>query len=152
MSRVQLALNVSDVDEAVAFYSKLFGSEPAKRRPGYANFAIDEPPLKLVLIENPGAVIKKAAPVAKKFLDFAISAEGQGIYAQYGFRPVASVEGVDVGKVKGANDEAAPFPAIDQLFTIDKDFGGWDEVSDKFFDEEDGLVMKAIVAAGHSLE
>ena len=55
MSRVQLALNVSDVDEAVAFYSKLFGSEPAKRRPGYANFAIDEPPLKLVLIENPGA-------------------------------------------------------------------------------------------------
>ena len=52
MSRVQLALNVSDVDEAVAFYSKLFQSEPAKRRPGYANFAIDEPPLKLVLIEN----------------------------------------------------------------------------------------------------
>jgi catechol 2,3-dioxygenase-like lactoylglutathione lyase family enzyme len=52
MSRVQLALNVSDVDAAVAFYSKLFGTEPAKRRPGYANFAIDEPPLKLVLIEN----------------------------------------------------------------------------------------------------
>lgn len=55
MSRVQLALNVSDVDEAVAFYSKLFGAEPAKRRPGYANFAIAEPPLKLVLIENPAA-------------------------------------------------------------------------------------------------
>src|SRR5213592_3007452 len=54
VSRVQLALNVSDVDEAVAFYSKLFGAEPAKRRPGYANFAIAEPPLKLVLIENPG--------------------------------------------------------------------------------------------------
>lgn len=53
MSRVQLALNVTDVDEAVAFYSKLFGSEPAKRRPGYANFAIADPPLKLVLIENP---------------------------------------------------------------------------------------------------
>ncbi len=52
MSRVQLALNVSDVDEAVAFYSKLFGVEPAKRRPGYANFAVDAPPLKLVLIEN----------------------------------------------------------------------------------------------------
>ncbi len=54
MSRVQLALNVDDVDEAVAFYSKLFSTEPAKRRPGYANFAITEPPLKLVLLENPG--------------------------------------------------------------------------------------------------
>ena len=54
MSRVQLALNVDDVDEAVAFYSKLFGTEPAKRRPGYANFAVTTPPLKLVLLENPG--------------------------------------------------------------------------------------------------
>jgi catechol 2,3-dioxygenase-like lactoylglutathione lyase family enzyme len=54
MSRVQLALNVDDLDEAVAFYTKLFGTEPAKRRPGYANFAISEPPLKLVLLENPG--------------------------------------------------------------------------------------------------
>ena len=54
MSRVQLALNVNDIDEAVAFYSRLFGAEPAKRRPGYANFAIAEPPLKLVLLENPG--------------------------------------------------------------------------------------------------
>jgi catechol 2,3-dioxygenase-like lactoylglutathione lyase family enzyme len=52
---VQLALNVSDIDEAVAFYSKLFQSEPAKRRPGYANFAVEAPPLKLVLIENPTA-------------------------------------------------------------------------------------------------
>lgn len=54
MSRVQLALNVSNVEEATAFYEKLFGTPPAKRRPGYANFAIAEPPLKLVLIENPG--------------------------------------------------------------------------------------------------
>jgi lactoylglutathione lyase len=54
MSRVQLALNVDDVDAAVAFYSTLFGTAPAKRRPGYANFAIDDPALKLVLIENPG--------------------------------------------------------------------------------------------------
>jgi catechol 2,3-dioxygenase-like lactoylglutathione lyase family enzyme len=54
MSRVQLALNVNDIDEAVAFYSKLFGTGPAKRRPGYANFTVTEPPLKLVLIENPG--------------------------------------------------------------------------------------------------
>ena len=55
MSRVQLALNVPDVDAAVDFYSKLFATEPAKRRPGYANFAIADPPLKLVLFENAGA-------------------------------------------------------------------------------------------------
>jgi catechol 2,3-dioxygenase-like lactoylglutathione lyase family enzyme len=54
MSRVQLALNVDDIDEAVAFYSKLFGAEPAKRHDGYANFAVTNPPLKLVLLENPG--------------------------------------------------------------------------------------------------
>ncbi|MDR3659230.1 MAG: VOC family protein, partial [Mycobacterium sp.] len=53
MSRVQLALNVCDIDEAAEFYSKLFGTEPAKRRPGYANFAVADPPLKLVLFENP---------------------------------------------------------------------------------------------------
>lgn len=51
MSRVQLALNVSDLDAAVDFYSKLFATEPAKRKPGYANFAIADPPLKLVLFE-----------------------------------------------------------------------------------------------------
>lgn len=54
MSRVQLALNVDDLDEAITFYSKLFGAGPAKRKPGYANFAIADPPLKLVLLENPG--------------------------------------------------------------------------------------------------
>ncbi|MCX7593649.1 MAG: VOC family protein [Fischerella sp.] len=58
MSRLQLALNVSDIDAAVDFYSKLFQAEPAKRRPGYANFAIAEPPLKLVLFENPAATSK----------------------------------------------------------------------------------------------
>ena len=52
MSRVQLALNVTDIDQAVEFYSKLFATEPAKRKPGYANFAIVDPPLKLVLIEG----------------------------------------------------------------------------------------------------
>jgi lactoylglutathione lyase len=54
MSRVQLALNVNDLDSAIEFYSKLFATEPAKIRDGYANFAIVEPPLKLVLIQNPG--------------------------------------------------------------------------------------------------
>jgi len=52
MSRVQLALRVADLEESIKFYSQLFDAEPAKRRPGYANFAITEPPLKLVLIEG----------------------------------------------------------------------------------------------------
>jgi catechol 2,3-dioxygenase-like lactoylglutathione lyase family enzyme len=55
MSRVQLALNVSDIDKAVDFYTKLFGTGPAKRQRGYANFAIADPPLKLVLMEDTSA-------------------------------------------------------------------------------------------------
>lgn len=54
MCRVQLALNVDNLFEAIWFYSKLFNAKPAKVKPGYANFAISEPPLKLMLIENPG--------------------------------------------------------------------------------------------------
>jgi catechol 2,3-dioxygenase-like lactoylglutathione lyase family enzyme len=54
MARVQLALNVDDLDEAIAFYSKLFNTAPAKVKPGYANFPVAEPPLKLVLFENHG--------------------------------------------------------------------------------------------------
>jgi catechol 2,3-dioxygenase-like lactoylglutathione lyase family enzyme len=54
MTRLQLALNVNNLDESVAFYSRLFSTQPAKVRPGYANFAVAEPPLKLVLLENPG--------------------------------------------------------------------------------------------------
>jgi catechol 2,3-dioxygenase-like lactoylglutathione lyase family enzyme len=59
MSRVQLAINVTDLDRAVEFYSKLFGTKPAKLRPGYANFAVADPPLKLVLFESlgPGGTI-----------------------------------------------------------------------------------------------
>src|SRR5579871_1045818 len=58
MSRLQLALNVSDLDEAIRFYSRYFDAEPAKVKPGYANFAIDDPPLKLVLMEggDPGTI------------------------------------------------------------------------------------------------
>ena len=54
MSRLQLALNVDDLASSIAFYSGLFGTDPAKVKPGYANFSIAEPPLKLVLVENPG--------------------------------------------------------------------------------------------------
>ncbi|MBC8363975.1 MAG: VOC family protein [Actinobacteria bacterium] len=52
MSRLQLAIDVSDLDEAIDFYTRLFATEPAKVRPGYANFAIDDPPLKLILFED----------------------------------------------------------------------------------------------------
>ncbi len=55
MSRIQLALNVADIDSAVDFYATLFDTPPAKRRPGYANFAVDNPPVKLVLFEDPAA-------------------------------------------------------------------------------------------------
>ncbi|MFT4286687.1 ArsI/CadI family heavy metal resistance metalloenzyme [Nocardioides sp.] len=54
MSRIQLALNVDNLDDSISFYSTLFGTEPAKIKPGYANFAVADPPLKLVLVENPG--------------------------------------------------------------------------------------------------
>ena len=54
MSRIQLALDVDDLEASIAFYTALLGTGPAKRRPGYANFAVAEPPLKLVLLENPG--------------------------------------------------------------------------------------------------
>ena len=67
------------------------------------------------------------------------SAEGQAIYAGFGFRPVAGVDGVEIPEVEGANDPADPFPTPEQLFTIDGDFGGWSEAADKFFaDGEDG--------------
>jgi len=54
MSRIQLALNVDNLEESITFYARLFGVEPAKIKPGYANFVVAEPPLKLVLLENPG--------------------------------------------------------------------------------------------------
>ena len=54
MSRIQLALDVDDLEASIAFYTALLGTGPSKRRPGYANFAVAEPPLKLVLLENPG--------------------------------------------------------------------------------------------------
>jgi len=53
--RFQLALNVRDLEQAIAYYSKLFGAEVSKRKPGYANFSLENPPLKLVLFEEPGA-------------------------------------------------------------------------------------------------
>jgi catechol 2,3-dioxygenase-like lactoylglutathione lyase family enzyme len=92
MSRVQLALNVSDIDAAVEFYSKLFATEPAKRRPGYANFAVADPPLKLVLIagEAAGATLNHLGVEvgsAAEVVDARLRLAGEGL-------PTDSEEGV----------------------------------------------------------
>lgn len=90
-----------------------------------------------LLIENPAAVTVDADKTAQAFLDFMTSPDAQADYAQSGFRPV--VDGVDIGEVEGANDPADPFPAPEQLFTVDGDFGGWGEAAGKFFgDGEEG--------------
>ena len=107
-------------------------------------------PKKNLLIQNPGAVTAKAPAAASKFLAFGESAAGQKIFAQFGFRPVEGVSGVDVGDVKGANDPSDPFPAIDELATIDETFGGWEATNKKFFDENDGIITKIIAASGKS--
>lgn len=100
-----------------------------------------------LLIENPGAVLKKAKPQAKDWLEFVLSKAGQTEFAEKGFRPV--IKGVDVD-VKGANDPANPFPAPKKLLTIAEDFGGWPDTSDKFFDEKTGLVTKIQKQTGKS--
>ncbi len=92
-----------------------------------------------ILIQNPGAVTKKASSAAKDFLSFAESADGQKIFASKGFRPVDS--SVSPGTVTGANDSANPFPTVTKLYTIDK-LGGWDKVNTEFFDDTKGLVTQ----------
>ncbi|WP_148613667.1 sulfate ABC transporter substrate-binding protein [Nocardioides rubriscoriae] len=93
-----------------------------------------------LLIENPCAVTEDAEnpDAANAFLDFQKSTEGQTLYAETGFRPLPSAGVTDV-TVKGANDEADPFPEPTTLLTIDDDFNGWDEANDLYFgDGEDG--------------
>ena len=75
--RLQLALDVSDLDEAVDFYSRLFGTEPAKRKPGYANFAIADPPLKLVLFESSTGGTINHLGVETETADEVTAAEGR---------------------------------------------------------------------------
>jgi sulfate transport system substrate-binding protein len=100
-----------------------------------------------MLIENPGAVLKDADPKAEAWLDFVISDEGQKQFALKGFRPIR--DDVDFGgKVEGAKDPSDPFPTVTNLLTVDGNFGSWDELSTKYFDEENGLVTKAIAASG----
>lgn len=92
MARVQLSLNVSDLDAAVDFYSRLFGATPAKLKPGYANFALDNPPLKLVLNapgNGPGATINHLGVEVESAEEVA---EAQRRLADAGLSPVAEEE------------------------------------------------------------
>lgn len=101
-----------------------------------------------LLIENPAAVLTDADPKAEAFLDFILTPEGQAEYVGKGFRPLRTVDGVEVDEVEGAMDPKDPFPEVPTLFTIDDDLGGWDEVNSTFFDENDGIITRLQTAAG----
>lgn len=81
-SRIQLALNVTNIDQAVEFYERLFQTPPAKREPGYANFAISDPPLKLVLIENPEATARLNHLGVEVFEQAAVAAAHERLVGQ----------------------------------------------------------------------
>jgi sulfate/thiosulfate transport system substrate-binding protein len=98
-----------------------------------------------ILIQNPGAVTKKASQPAKDFLSYVESAAGQKIFASKGFRPVDT--NLSPGTVQGANDPSNPFPAVKKLTTIDS-LGGWSKVNTEFFDPDNGIVTKIANAAG----
>ncbi|MCA1981527.1 sulfate ABC transporter substrate-binding protein [Nocardioides nematodiphilus] len=102
-----------------------------------------------LLIQNPCAVTKDAAPVAQKWLDFQKSADGQKLYEETGYRPLDSVAS-QVGDVdvKGVENSADPFPAPAKLLTIDQDFGGWADANTKYFDADKGVLTKLQAAAG----
>ncbi|MGA8210670.1 MAG: ArsI/CadI family heavy metal resistance metalloenzyme [Nocardioidaceae bacterium] len=85
MSRVQLALRVADLEGSIEFYSRLFDTAPAKRRPGYANFAVADPPLKLVLLEGAAD-----APAATRLDHLGVEVESTGLVAAAGERLAAA--------------------------------------------------------------
>jgi catechol 2,3-dioxygenase-like lactoylglutathione lyase family enzyme len=112
VSRVQLALNVSDVDEAAAFYSRLFGVEPAKRKPGYANFEVADPPLKLVLIEGEGGGTLNHLGVEVATGDEVVAAEAR-----------LADEGV---ATTGVDDTVCCFAAKTETWVTDPDGAKWE--------------------------
>jgi catechol 2,3-dioxygenase-like lactoylglutathione lyase family enzyme len=118
MSRVQLALNVSDIDAAVDFYSKIFASQPTKRRPGYANFAIADPPLKLVLIEST-AVRRSGASGALNHLGVEV-ASPQEVKAAIGRLADDGLEG-DVQE-----STTCCYALQDKVWTHDPDGAPWE--------------------------
>ncbi|WP_136090166.1 sulfate ABC transporter substrate-binding protein [Auritidibacter ignavus] len=106
-------------------------------------------PDRTFLSENPGAATVDASPAAVEFLDFALSAEGQSVYAEYGYRPVSSVaDEVDIGVVEGATDPDNPYPEVEHLATID-DFGGWEQATEDYFSDT-GTITQIIEQSGIS--
>ena len=123
-----------------------YENEAIEARQAGADFDYVIPPQTL-LIQNPAVLTEKASSASKKFLAFQQSKAGQTDYAEQGFRPLD--DSIDV-PVKGANDPSEPFPAPTKLLNIDTDFGGWGEANTKFFDDNDGIVTKALAASGKS--
>jgi len=99
-----------------------------------------------LLIQNPCALVEGASPAAESWLEFQKGPEAQAAYAATGFRPLPTVaDEVGAGsevEVEGALDPSDPFPEPKTLLTIDKDFGGWAQADDRFFDENDGILTK----------
>jgi catechol 2,3-dioxygenase-like lactoylglutathione lyase family enzyme len=112
MSRIQLALNVTDVDAAVDFYSKLFATPVAKRKPGYANFEIDEPPLKLVLIEAPEGGTLNHLGVETETGDEVVAAEAR-----------LADEGLDT---TGVDDTLCCYATKTETWVTDPDGAKWE--------------------------
>ena len=103
-----------------------------------------------VLIQNVAAVTKDAPAQARQLHEFALSPQGQAIYASFGFRPVEhGPDPIEIDEVRGANDPTHPFPEVEQLATVEDDFGGWDQVMDDYFDE-DGSITRLIEESGRS--
>lgn len=99
-----------------------------------------------LLIENPGAILADAHPKAQEWLDFVLGPVGQRQFALKGFRPI--IDGVDTSEVEGAKDPANPFPAPEHLLTVADDFESWSALSKKFFDEDEGIIVKIIAESG----
>jgi sulfate transport system substrate-binding protein len=102
-------------------------------------------PDETLLIETPAAVTEGADEAASSWLDFLWTEEAQAVFRTYGYRPV--VEGLE-GEVEGAADPADPFPTPETLLTVGEDFGGWPEASEKFFEEETGIVPQIQAETG----
>lgn len=94
-----------------------------------------------LLIQNPAAVTTDASPAAKDFLKFQLSNEGQTLYAKAGFRPVIDGVRTDVPGVETPGD---PYPEVKNLYTLDKNFGGWSQADPEFFGDDNGIITKII--------
>ncbi len=103
-------------------------------------------PSTTLLIENPGAVLKDAHPKAQEWLEFVLGPAGQRQFARKGFRPI--IDGVDTSGIEGVKDPNDPFPAVDNLLTVNGDFESWSALSKKFFDEDEGIIVDIIAESG----